>query len=157
MSDFKDEYFDDDDNEKKGESWKPVYKLNNELKIHNKKISETLQSMLALIDDKDDFAKSHLEMMLGDSWNVGAKLSGAQAGDTYLIYMENASIIRSLMRGIKSFTYSLEMENKYGDASGIEVSYIRVLREEIEQFRTTFSEWVKAFQKDDFDDEWGLY
>lgn len=156
MSHFEEEYSDEEP-EKEGESWKPLYKLNKELQIHIKRISDTLQSMLSLIDDEDDLAKSHLEMMLGDSWNVGAKLSGAQAGDSYLIYMENASIIRLLMRGIKSFTYSLEMENKYGDDSGIEAPYIKVLREEIEQFRVVFSEWVKTFQKDDFEDEWGLY
>lgn len=156
MSDFEEESS-DEDTKNEGESWKPLYKLNSDLQIHIKKISDSLQSMISLIEDKDDFAKSHLEMMLGDSWNVGAKLSGAQAGDSYLSYMENASIIRSLMRGIKSFTYSLEMENKRGDNSGIEAPYIKVLREEIEQFRITFNDWVKTFQKDDFVDEWGLY
>ncbi len=53
--------------------------------------------MLELIPDDDEMNRSQMEMMIGDSWKVSAKLTGAWGGDMYLIYMENASIIRSLM------------------------------------------------------------
>ena len=39
----------------------------------------------------------------------------------------------------------------------IEKAHGRVIREEIDKFRILFKTWVSTFQKDEFEDEWGLY
>jgi hypothetical protein len=157
MKEFDDDDLENFDPDEDKELWKPVYALNKELQQQIEKISQTLSSMLELIAEEDEMSRSQMEMMLGDSWKVRAKLAGAWGGDSYLIYMENASIIRSLMREMQAFTYGIEMENEFGDSSGVETKYAEVLREEIEQFRKTFCDWVKSFEKDEFEDEWGLY
>ncbi|MBL0310416.1 MAG: hypothetical protein IPP77_12300 [Bacteroidetes bacterium] len=157
MESFDDDFDEQEEDDTQGEFWKPIYKLSDELRQHIKKISVTLQSMLDITGDEDKLTKSQIEMMLCDSWLVDAKLAGARGGDMYLLYMENASIIRSHMRQMQSFTYGLEMENEHGDDTGISQPYILVLREEIEAFKDVFQKWVQTFEKDKHEDEWGLY
>lgn len=157
MENFDEDDFENFDPDEDKELWMPVYVLNKDLQNQIKKISQTLLSMLELIPEEDEMNRSQMEMMIGDSFKVNAKLAGAWGGDMYLIYMENASIIRSLMREMRAFTFGIEMDNEVGDGAGVETKYAHLLREEIEQFRKTFCEWVNSFEKDKFEDEWGLY
>lgn len=143
--------------ENEGENWKPIYTLNKDLKTLIEKIAATLQAIIDATDDKDEMTHQQLQMLLGDSWIVSAKLAGAQGAYMYTIYMENTSIIRSLMRQMKTSTYGLESEALMDKEKGVEQNYIEVFREEIEEFRTTFKRWVSYFEIDEFEDEWGLY
>lgn len=140
-----------------GEDWKPINSLNVALKKHNSKITKTLDAIIASANEEDELISMQLQQMLGDSWIVGAKLAGAQGADCYTIYMENASIIRSLMRQMQTATYGLDGLGVLDDAKGVEENYISVLREEIDAFKSTFIKWVSYFEKDEFEDEWGLY
>jgi len=142
--------------ESNSEDWKPVFTLNKTLQSQIEKITETIDAIISSTPEHDKFLGITLQLILADSWNVQAKLKSAEACNMYSIYMENAAIIRSLMRQIKTLTFGLgnEMFDKKG---GVEQNYILLLRNEIEDFRITFVEWVSYFEKDDFDDEWGLY
>lgn len=157
MEEFDDDDLENFDPDEDKELWKPVYVLNKELQKQTEKISQTLSSMLELIPEGDEMNRYQMETMITDSMQVRAKLAGAWGGDMYNIYMENASIIRSLMREMRAFTFGIEMDNEVGDGAGVETKYAHLLREEIEQFRKTFCDWVKSFEKDEFEDEWGLY
>ena len=90
-------------------------------------------------------------MILGDAYLVGAKIMGAEAGDSYVLRMENASIIRSAAQTVYMHMSSLKFQGL------VEEPYTDAVRHEIEKFRTLFKEWVGAFEKDEFEDEWGLY
>lgn len=140
-----------------GEDWKPINSLYVELKKHNSKITKTLDAIIASANEEDELISMQLQQMLGDSWIVGAKLAGAQGAGSYTIYMENASIIRSLMRQMQTATYGLDGLGVLDDAKGVEENYLSVLREEIDAFKITFIKWVSYFEKDEFEDEWGLY
>ena len=143
--------------ENDGEEWKPIYTLNKELSEQINKISGTLQAIIDTTNEEDEMINEQLKMMQGDSWIVGAKLAGAKGADMYVIYMENASIIRSLMRQMKTSTYGLDSDSTLDTEKGVEQNYIEVLREEIVEFQNIFIKWVSYFEKDEFEDEWGLY
>jgi len=79
------------------------------------------------------------------------KIIGAEGADLYLLRMENASIIRTNCR-------ELETQIKAADLFGIcNADYKNIVLDEIEKFRLLFIDWVKNFEKDDHEDEWGLY
>ncbi|MCU0388458.1 MAG: hypothetical protein MUE71_07620 [Chitinophagaceae bacterium] len=110
-------------------------------------------------NDEEDFDFSlpigmirwHRDEMRGNSMIIPAKISGAEAGDLYIIRMENAAIIRKAAKDIFLDTNMLR-ESKVADIQDVEL-----LRSEIELFREYFREWVAGFEKDDFEDEWGLF
>ena len=79
------------------------------------------------------------------------KIVGAEGGDMYVLRMENASIIRTNCR---------ELETQVKAADMFEIctpEYKDIVLHELEKFRILFIDWVKYFEKDDFEDEWGLY
>ena len=39
----------------------------------------------------------------------------------------------------------------------MEEEYGRIIRSEIDKFRELFKIWVSTFQKDEYEDEWGLF
>ncbi len=97
-----------------------------------------------------DYIEDHKTMMLGDAYEVGAKIRSSEAG-LYIIRMENAAIIRKNAQFIKIST------NGFIEDDLMEEQYRLVIREEIDKFRELFKQWVASFQKDDCEDEWGLF
>ena len=95
---------------------------------------------------------AHLkESMLGESAIIPAKISGAEAGDLYVLRMENAAIIRKAANDVYIQCSSFRM---MGVASNEELDAVRA---EINIFRKYFKEWVNTFEKDGFEDDWGLF
>lgn len=76
---------------------------------------------------------------------------GAEGGNLYIIRMENASIIRTNARELEVQVKSALLFDNCKEADSI------IVIAEIAKFRELFKEWVKYFEKDDFEDEWGLY
>jgi hypothetical protein len=104
--------------------------------------------------EDDMFSKEHLEdhkqMILGDAYEVGAKIRSSEAG-LYIIRMENAAIIRKNAQFIKISTNSFIVDDL------MEEEHRLVIRDEIDKFRELFKQWVATFEKDDCEDEWGLF
>ena len=67
---------------------------------------------------------------------INAKILGAEAGDLYSIRMENSVIAYFNAVEIRNTMHTLEMMN-IGDAD-----YIEVIRNEVDEFRKVFLEWV---------------
>ena len=65
--------------------------------------------------------------------------------------MENASVIRGAEQTVYINMGSLKMQ---GLAEG---PHANAIRKEIEKFRGYFRQWVATFEKDEFEDEWGLF
>ena len=83
---------------------------------------------------------------------IPAKIAGAEAVDLYDLKMENAAIIRKCAREIATNTYGLAMF-KYQ-----EIDYLNLIRNEIDEFRVFFAEWVKTFDPWNYIiDRWGLF
>jgi hypothetical protein len=161
-----------------GEEWKDEIKNERAKKLYNK--WREIDYLIEAIWDKWDLSKDgekpkeekkekgdeddmdedwlplsmiewHRDEMHRNSLIIPPKISGAEAGDLYIIRMENAAIIRKAASDVYLDTHMLR-EGKVADEQDIEL-----LRSEIEQFREYFKEWVAGFEKDEFSDEWGLF
>ncbi len=155
LPEWEDERFKDDDDE--GEEWKPDPTHDACAALYNKwqEIVFLLKGFLAPFLEKDKDEEGMMEFtagqLMGDAWQVGAKIKSSEAAGIYIVRMENASIIRMLAQGISS---SLLM---YLEETDADEQHVAVLRDEITAFRMLFIEWVTTFEKDEFTDEWGLF
>ena len=159
LSDLPD--WDDDEfkDEEEGEEWKPnptrdackvLYEQWQQVMIV---LNGALDSMV--IEEKEDgfpasYWEDHKAMLVGDGYQVAVKIKSSEAG-LYTIRMENASIIRKNAQFIKSSMLTMISEEVIEKAHGY------VIREEIDKFRELFKIWVSTFQKDEYEDEWGLF
>ena len=154
--------WDDDefrDEVEEGEEWKPnptrdacreMYKQWQQVMIV---LNGALDSMV--IEEKEDgfpadYWEDHKAMLLGDAFQIAVKIKSSEVG-LYTIRMENASIIRKNAQFIKSSMLTMMSEAVIEQAHGY------VIRDEIDKFRELFKIWVATFQKDEYEDEWGLF
>jgi hypothetical protein len=158
LPEWDDDEFRDEDEE--GEEWKPnptrdackaMYEQWQQVMIV---LNGTLDSMK--IEEKEDgfpadYWEDHKAMIIGDAFQVAVKVKSSEAGDLYMIRMENAGIIRKNAQFIKSSMLTMIAEEVIEEAHGM------VIREEIDKFRELFKIWVSTLKKDEFEDEWGLY
>lgn len=157
LPDWDDDDFRNEDEE--GEEWKP-----NPTRDACKAMYQQWQQVMVVLNgaldsmnikEKEtgfpaDYWEDHKGMILGDAFQVAVKIKSSEAG-LYQIRMENASIIRKNAQFIKSSMLTLMAEDVIEKAHG------HVIRDEIDKFRELFKDWVNTFQKDEFEDEWGLF
>jgi len=82
---------------------------------------------------------------------VAPKIVGAAGCDLYILKMEDAAIIRTNCR---------QMMEQVGVAvlmGMADETHKNVIEKSMIEFRKLFCEWVATFQKDEFEDEWGLF
>ncbi len=142
--------FEEDD--KNGESWKPV-KINGKA-LYKKAIDilNLTQTICDLLPD-DEFEEMTKGLMLQNAMIIPAKIRGAIAiNDVYSLLMETAVIIKVNICELKAQLWACD------EIHGIEKKYLEVLREEIEIFRGIFIQWISCFDKvNDLPDEWHLF
>lgn len=135
----------DDDDEIRRPDRLPIYKKAME-------IYDLTSKIVDLIPDDDEHLQSIKGFMLEDASIMAAKIAGAEGGDLYDIRMECAAIIRKAARDLRTHCTGLEMFDFK------ETEYLDLVREEIEQFRLLFVEWVASFDKWNYIiDRWGLF
>ena len=157
LPEWDDEEFRDEDDE--GEEWKP-----NPTRDACKALYMQWQQVMIVLngafdsmktEEKEDgfpadYWEDHKGMILGDAYQVAVKIKSSEVG-LYTIRMENASIIRKNAQFVKSSLLTMMSEEV------IEVEYGNIIRSEIDKFRELFKIWVGTFQKDEYEDEWGLF
>ena len=82
---------------------------------------------------------------------VAPKIIGAISMDLYVLKMENASVIR---------TNAKQMMEQIGFAvlmGWADEAHKQVIEDALYKFRELYKQWVSTFQKDNFEDEWGLF
>ena len=90
--------------------------------------------------------------IMEDASKIAPKIAGAWGDQIYDLKMENAAIIRKAARELSVHMTAIKM---YGFR---EIEYCDLLRNEIEEFRILFAEWVKTFDPWDYIiDRWGLF
>ena len=149
-----------------GDEWKSILKNEKAKKLYNQWIQvfvlvESLCENLQPQPGKNpassdvpvpgDYLEHLTEMMLADASLIPAKISGAEAGDLYILRMENAAIIRKAANDVMMQCSGFSM---MGVANEDE---LEAVKREIEIFRDYFREWVASFEKDEYEDEWGLF
>lgn len=116
-------------------------------------IMETVESIVALIpEDEDNPISQYRHMMRNDALIITAKIAGASGEAMYSIKMQNASLIRNAAMELVTATSGLEMFGMQ------EERYLNLLRDDLEEFRIMFVDWVEAFDPWDYIiDRWGLF
>ena len=108
------------------------------------------------VDQTDEYYRATWENLAQfireDAMMMTAKVAGGVGADLYDILMENAAIIRKCAKDIQLHLTGLEI-HEYKD-----LEYLDLLRDEIEEFRILFAEWVKTFDPwNYYIDRWGLF
>ncbi len=115
-------------------------------------IYELTSKIVDLIPEDDDHLQEIKRFMLEDAGMLCAKIAGAEGGDIYDIRMECAAIVRKSARDLVVHCRGLQM---FGFK---ETQYLDLIREEIEQFRLLFIDWVASFDQWNYlIDRWGLF
>jgi hypothetical protein len=161
MPDWDDERF--NRKREEGEFWKQ-----NPVNAASKKLYEQWKAVMTLLkaafdtdaptdetdtvneDPEKELIEQSKGMILGDAIQVAAKIRSAATG-IYMMQMENAVIIRKNAQFIQSGILLLIEEGAISEEHG------QIIRTEIDTFRLLFIDWVSTFQKDEFEDEWGLF
>ncbi len=142
-----------------GDEWKKISQQRLAAKYLYNKWREVLGLVRAFADnltsELDDESETHEQMtkrfIYENGMIIGPKLFGAATTDLYILQMENASIIRT---NAKQLMEQVGFAVLMGFA---EESYKEVISEAMNEFRLLFKNWVSTFEKDDFEDEWGLF
>ncbi|KGL58710.1 hypothetical protein [Polaribacter sp. Hel1_85] len=131
----------------------PLFKKAEEIYVLIQKVSLLIEENV----DKEDFENNILvdyKNQLNESaLIIPAKIVGAYKENTlYDIKMQNAAIIRKEARIILATTSGLKM------CGFKELDYLELIRNEVEEFRILFAEWVKTFDEWNYIiDRWGLF
>ena len=158
LPDWEDDEFKDENEE--GEEWKQ-----NATREACKALYHQWQQVMIVLNGaldsmntdtgENSFSAEHWEdmkgMILGDAYQVAVKIKSSEAGGIYVIRMENASIVRKNAQYISSSMLLMMTEG------AIEEEHGHVIRDEIDKFKELFKIWVSTFQKDEFEDDWGLF
>ena len=117
-----------------------------------KEIYELTYKIAELIPENDEMQVQIKRFMLEDAIKLSVKVSGAEAGDLYDLRMENATIIRKAARDLLAHCSGL---NAFDFK---ESQYLDLIRNEVEEYRILFAEWVKTFDPWNYNiDRWGLF
>ncbi len=163
MPDWDDQFFEDDN---EGEEWKP-----RPTRDAAKAMYEQWKQVMILLkgavgdmglkkaDENDDAIEGELDadymdamngMLLSDAHIVAFTLISSEAG-LDMMRMENSCLIRMYAQSIQSSILIKIAEGFIEEAHGM------VIREEIDKFKLLFKYWVSTFERDEFEDEWGLF
>jgi hypothetical protein len=104
-------------------------------------------------DITSEMFEHHLDYLRKNAMIIPAKIAGVANEDTlYDLRMENAAIIRRAARELITDARGLQMHG-YKDEE-----YLDLLRQELDEFRILFAEWVKTFDPWNYTiDRWGLF
>jgi len=128
----------------------PIVKKAEELYHLVNSLVETIDSSDTNEDVPSEMLEHYKSMMMEDVMIIGAKIQDAEGGDLYTLRMENAVVIKIHARSLLTHTLGLKMLGYPNH------EYLQVLREELDEFRKLFIEWIDSFDKaNDIEDEWG--
>jgi len=117
-------------------------------------IFKITQGLVEIVPAENQFLQeTTVRFMLEDAMIIPAKIAGAQGVELYDLKMENATIIRKAARDLYVQAGSLRFEEDVQDKD-----YINLLRDEIDEFRLLFIDWVASFDVWNYiKDDWGLF
>lgn len=132
----------------------PIYKKAMELLKLVDYITETVSKTDIKFENKieTEMIQHNIYYMCQNASTIPAKIAGAEAVDIYDLKMENAAIIRKAARELITDARGIEMHG-FKDTE-----YLDLLRNEVEEFRVLFAEWVNTFDCWNYIiDRWGLF
>ncbi|MDF1516778.1 MAG: hypothetical protein RQ864_12050 [Lutibacter sp.] len=132
----------------------PLYKKAQEImEISLKKSESVSKHDIENLDEAEgEMLEGYAQYIRENATIIPAKISGAEAVEIYDLKMENAAIIRKAARELSTYCTGLAM------CGYKNTDYLQLLRDEIEEFRGLFAEWVKTFDQWNYlFYSWGLF
>ena len=100
----------------------------------------------------EDLAHHYREIMQSDAGIISGKVSSVEGCSVFSVKMENAVLIKLAAKNLLSQMSGLRLLG-YSDPR-----YIRLLCDEIEEFRVLFVAWISTFDRRcDLRDGWGIF
>lgn len=132
----------------------PIYRKGMEICDLAMRIADALEASIEEQSDEEVkiFGPRYVDMLRGSATIIPAKIAGASV-DLYDLKMENAALVRMAARELQTCTSGIHMfmPEEHSD-------YLMLLRDQIEEFRVIFAEWVKTFDPFEYIiDRWGLF
>jgi len=113
-------------------------------------IRKLVKEAVSTIDEEDEMNLKQL--MLEHAYMISSKIAGAEAGELYSYRLENALAIKRYANELMTEVALCE-SRKVGKQE-----YIELLKDQIEELRLMFVEWVDSFDRSkDVEDEWNLW
>lgn len=135
--------FDSGDEDRDFESL-PVYRKALEIEELTGQIVDTIQDEMQ--------AERYGQGMLEDAMMLPSKIAAAEAMESYIQKMENATMVKIHARNLLTQTSSIK------HLSIVNEQYIQLLRDEVDAFRLLFRDWIKTFEgSDKSGDGWGVF
>ena len=123
----------------------PVFKKAEELEEIVRVISESLK------DGKDRTKEHFVTEMISNAYIIQVKIAGAEGSSAYSLKMQNAVVIKIAIQ---------DMFNAVSASAMFKISekdYVDLMREKVEEFRLTFVDWIRGFDKThDISDNWAI-
>jgi hypothetical protein len=122
------------------------------LYVKSMELLETVDALCASMSKED--ANIYSSILRESAMMIPPKIAGACGSKSWLICMQNAAIIRYHAEYLTTSTFGLE------SFTSTDRNYIKVMREDLKDFRKLFKEWVSTFDKmddDGIEDRWGLF
>lgn len=115
-------------------------------------IFKTILTITDLIPEENENLQEIKRQIMENIMILKVKLYSAERMKLWDLKMENAALIRKNARELVVMYHSLKM---FGFE---EAEYYKIIREQLEEFRLLFREWVADFNPKHFiTDEWGLF
>ncbi len=134
-----------------GEEWKIIPRRTAAKKLYMQGWKIFNYSRIFCESLKGEYAEMNTSLILQNASVLCPKIVGAESGDIYIIRMENASIIRTNAIELRIQMKSCTLFDKATE------DLAEVILEEIELFKEKFKVWISYFEKDEMEDDWGLY
>jgi hypothetical protein len=143
-----------------GEEWKPRPSLEAAKTLYEqwRQVYSLIQAALPIEDIDEEpgnpeasFIQHSMALIWEDVHVVAIKIQSAEVMDMYVPRMENAAIIRKAAQSVASALLT------FSAAEGADELHIELIRTEIDSFRELFKAWLATFQRDDYEDEWGVF
>ena len=139
-----------------GEEWKWKIHLDAARSLYEQ-WREVFQLVMAFSDtlpevkDEEEIVLSTKQLIFENAFIIAPKILSASRDTLYEIKMENAALIRFNCRQMMDqIGYAVLMGNA-------DQTHKSVIEEALIEFKLRFRHWVSLFQKDEFEDEWGLF
>lgn len=152
---FEDDFFKDENagSEALGEIKQEQERIFNlPLMIQSQQLFKVVSSIVDTLSTEDTTSCRYKEIMLMDVRKVCSKIFSAEETPLYSLKMENAVFIKVSAQNLLAQEAGLRL------LSLADPTYLKVLRDEIEEFRKIFVEWISTFNPEtDMEDDWMLF
>jgi len=120
--------------------------------IKGRELAELAFKLADVIDDDNEDLAVTKEFMRSDAMLIPSNIARAEGAGIYDVRMESAAIIRKAAMELRLHCHALR---EFGFK---EPAYLDLIREEVEEFRELFIDWVADFDPWNYHiDRWGLF